>query len=162
MGPPLHKSTAPPTTERNMLRSDVSAGPAREGADQRTTRAGSGPARADGDDADDGLVRLVTTARTRVADPDHDPWVADVDDDALVALYEDMVVVRRFDVEATALQRQGQLGLWPPLLGQEAAQVGSARALRGDDFVFSSYRENGVAYCRGASPTDLEIGRAHV
>jgi pyruvate dehydrogenase E1 component alpha subunit len=45
--------------------------------------------------------------------------------------------------------------LWPPLLGQEAAQTGSGRALRGDDFVFSSYRENGVAYCRGVDLTDL-------
>ncbi|WP_456846165.1 pyruvate dehydrogenase (acetyl-transferring) E1 component subunit alpha [Cellulomonas sp. P5_C6] len=103
----------------------------------------------------DDLVRLVTPDGVRHDDPVHDPWIADVDDDQLRALYEDMVVVRRFDTEATALQRQGQLGLWPPLLGQEAAQIGSARALRTDDFVFSSYRENGVAYCRGAQPVDL-------
>jgi 2-oxoisovalerate dehydrogenase E1 component alpha subunit len=82
-------------------------------------------------------------------------WVADVDPEQLAALYEDMVVCRRIDVEATALQRQGELGLWPPMLGQEAAQVGSARALRDDDFVFSSYRENAVAYCRGVELTDL-------
>ena len=73
----------------------------------------------------------------------------------LAALYEDLVVVRRIDTEATALQRQGELGLWAPLLGQEAAQVGSARALRRDDFVFTSYRENAVAYCRGVDLTDL-------
>jgi pyruvate dehydrogenase E1 component alpha subunit len=66
-----------------------------------------------------------------------------------------MTVIRRIDVEATALQRQGELALWPPLLGQEAAQIGSGRALRTDDFVFSSYRENGVAYCRGVDLTDL-------
>ena len=65
------------------------------------------------------------------------------------------MICRRIDVEATALQRQGELGLWPPLLGQEAAQVGSARTLRADDFVFSSYRENAVAYCRGVDLTDL-------
>ena len=82
----------------------------------------------------------------------YDAWVADIGDDQLLALYEDMVVIRRIDTEATALQRQGELGLWPPLLGQEAAQIGSGRALRRDDFVFSSYRENGVAYCRGAAP----------
>src|SRR4029453_2401370 len=45
-------------------------------------------------------------------------------------------------------QRQGQLGIWAPCLGQEAAQVGSARALRPDDFVFPSYREHGVIYVR--------------
>ena len=84
-----------------------------------------------------------------------DPWVQDVSDEQLGSLYEDMVVIRRIDAEATALQRQGELGLWPPLLGQEAAQIGSARALRDDDFVFSSYRENGVAYCRGVDLTDI-------
>lgn len=100
-------------------------------------------------------LQLVTPEGVRTPDPEYDPVVADVDDEHLLRLYEDMVVVRRFDTEAVALQRQGQLGLWPPLLGQEAAQIGSARALRSDDFVFSSYRENGVAYCRGAQPTDL-------
>jgi pyruvate dehydrogenase E1 component alpha subunit len=66
-----------------------------------------------------------------------------------------MAIVRRLDAEAMALQRQGELALWAPLLGQEAAQVGSARALRHDDFVFPSYREHGVAYCRGVDPVDM-------
>jgi 2-oxoisovalerate dehydrogenase E1 component alpha subunit len=101
------------------------------------------------------LVQLLTPAGERVGNPSYDPWVADVSDEQLGSLYEDLVVVRRFDSEATALQRQGELGLWPPLLGQEAAQVGSARALRADDFVFSSYRENAVAYCRGVDLTDM-------
>src|SRR5690606_17416918 len=70
-------------------------------------------------------------------------------------LFRSMVVARRVDAEATALQRQGELALWPPLLGQEAAQVGSARALRDDDFVFSSYREHAVARVRGAALVDL-------
>nr|WP_223158997.1 pyruvate dehydrogenase (acetyl-transferring) E1 component subunit alpha [Microcella alkalica] len=96
----------------------------------------------------------------RRSDPLYDPYVADLTGDDLLALLDDLIVVRRIDVEATALQRQGQLGLWPPLLGQEAAQVGSARALRADDFVFSSYRENGVAYCRGVElPAIVEVWR---
>jgi pyruvate dehydrogenase E1 component alpha subunit len=86
---------------------------------------------------------------------DYVALVADVGPAELRKLYEDMVVVRRIDTEATALQRQGELGLWAPLLGQEAAQVGSARALRADDYVFGSYREMGVAYCRGVDPGDL-------
>jgi pyruvate dehydrogenase E1 component alpha subunit len=93
-----------------------------------------------------------------------DPWITDIGSSELLSLYEDLVVVRRIDTEATALQRQGQLGLWPPLLGQEAAQIGSARALRRDDFVFTSYRENAVAYCRGVSLGDLATvwrGNAH-
>lgn len=105
-------------------------------------------------------IRLLDEHGTRHASEEWDPWIEDLDtgpdgDAALAALYEDMVVVRRIDTEATALQRQGELALWPPLLGQEAAQIGSGRALRVDDFVFSSYRENAVAYCRGVGILDL-------
>jgi pyruvate dehydrogenase E1 component alpha subunit len=101
------------------------------------------------------IVRLLTADGVRLHGGEHERFVADLTPEQLLALYEDMVVVRRIDTEATALQRQGELALWPPLLGQEAAQVGSAHALRRDDFAFSSYRENAVAYCRGATPTDL-------
>jgi pyruvate dehydrogenase E1 component alpha subunit len=103
----------------------------------------------------DDVVQLVTETGARVEHPDYSRYVDDVDITAVRALYEDLVVVRRIDAEATALQRQGELGLWAPLLGQEAAQVGSARALRPDDFVFASYREHGVAYCRDVDPTHL-------
>lgn len=101
------------------------------------------------------FIQLIDPNGLRVANPTFDPLVADVDDEKLLGFYEDMVVVRRIDTEATALQRQGQLALWAPLLGQEAAQIGSARVLERDDFVFPSYRENGVAYCRGVNPVDL-------
>lgn len=103
----------------------------------------------------DHFVQLVTPAGERRTDAEFDPWVADVDTAALGRLYRDMAIVRRIDTEATALQRQGELGLWPPLMGQEAAQIGSARGLRDDDFVFSSYREHAVAWCRGVSAADL-------
>ncbi|MFD9804836.1 thiamine pyrophosphate-dependent enzyme, partial [Streptomyces sp. NPDC059071] len=100
-------------------------------------------------------VQLIQPDGHRVHDRVHAPLVADIDGTRLRALYTDMVVARRIDTEATALQRQGQLGLWPPLLGQEAAQIGSAHALAPDDYVFCSYREAGVAYCRGVAPEDL-------
>ena len=104
---------------------------------------------------DESYIQLLAPDGTRRASQEFDPWLEDIDGDRLAALYQDMVVVRRLDQEATALQRQGELALWPPLLGQEAAQIGSGRALRKDDFVFSSYRENGVAYCRGVDLTDM-------
>lgn len=100
-------------------------------------------------------LMLLDPAGQRVPNDEFDPYVADITGDQLASLYEDLVIVRRLDTEATALQRQGELGLWPPLLGQEAAQVGSARTLRPDDFVFSSYREHAVAYCRGVKLPDL-------
>src|SRR3546814_11382306 len=67
----------------------------------------------------------------------------------------DMVLSRRIDTEATALQRHGELGFWAQLLGQEAAQIGAGRALRPQDYVFPTYREHGVAWCRGVDPLDL-------
>ena len=105
----------------------------------------------------DDVARLVTPDGERVADPDLERWVADVDAAALRSLYRDMVLVRRIDTEGVALQRQGQLGLWAPCQGQEATQVGTARAFRADDFVFPSYREIGVNYVRGAKPADFVI-----
>jgi pyruvate dehydrogenase E1 component alpha subunit len=103
----------------------------------------------------DGLVQLIQVDGQRTKGSPYAELVADVDADQLRALYRDLVIVRRIDAEATALQRQGELGLWTPLLGQEAAQVGSARAFRPDDFAFTSYREHGVAYCRGVDPTTM-------
>ncbi|OMC10570.1 pyruvate dehydrogenase (acetyl-transferring) E1 component subunit alpha [Mycobacterium sp. SP-6446] len=70
-------------------------------------------------------------------------------------LYRDMALARRFDAEALALQRQGELNLWLMSWGQEAAQVGSIRALRDSDMIFPSYREHAVGLCRGLSPAQL-------
>jgi len=103
----------------------------------------------------DDLVQLLGPTGERHASAEYDRWVADVDDAALAVLYRDMFVVRRLDNEATALQRQGELGLWPPLAGQEAAQIGSASALHDDDFAFTSYREHAVAWLRGVRPDEL-------
>jgi pyruvate dehydrogenase E1 component alpha subunit len=98
------------------------------------------------------LVQLLTPEGERVQHPEYD---IDLSPEELRGLYRDMVLTRRFDAEATSLQRQGELGLWASLLGQEAAQIGSGRALRDDDYVFPTYREHGVAWCRGVDPTNL-------
>jgi 2-oxoisovalerate dehydrogenase E1 component alpha subunit len=98
------------------------------------------------------LVQLLTPEGERVHHPDYD---VDFTDDEYRELYRDLVLVRRIDVEATALQRQGELGIWAALLGQEAAQVGSGRAMRPKDFAFPTYREHGVAWCKGVDPLTL-------
>ena len=98
------------------------------------------------------LVQLLTPEGERVTHPDYD---IDLTDEQYRGLYRDLVLVRRIDVEATALQRQGELGIWAALLGQEAAQVGSGRALRPLDFAFPTYREHGVAWCKGVDPLKL-------
>ncbi len=95
------------------------------------------------------LVQLLTPEGERVEHPDYS---LDVSDEELRQLYRDLALVRRWDVEATALQRQGELGIWASLLGQEAAQVGAGRALAADDMAFPTYREHGVAWTRGVDP----------
>ncbi|RYE43759.1 MAG: pyruvate dehydrogenase (acetyl-transferring) E1 component subunit alpha [Hyphomicrobiales bacterium] len=79
----------------------------------------------------------------------------DVRASELRALYRDMVLARGLDQEAYHLQRQGELGLWLSCRGQEAAQVGSIRAVRDTDHVFPAYREHAAALCRGISPAEM-------
>ncbi len=104
------------------------------------------------DSGDPPLIQLLTPDGERVEHPD---FSFDLDDEAIKGFYRDLVLTRRIDTEATALQRQGELGIWASLLGQEAAQIGSGRALRDQDFAFPTYREHGVAWCRGVDPLHL-------
>ncbi len=91
--------------------------------------------------------------RVRVLDDDgrviDGAEVPDLDDDSLVEMYRQMRLARHFDERAVSLQRQGRMGTYPPLSGQEGAQVGSATALAEDDWMVPSYREHGAAYVRG-------------
>ena len=97
-------------------------------------------------------VQLLSPEGERV---DHPEFDVSLRDDQLQSLYRDMALVRRVDIEATALQRQGELGLWASCRGQEAAQVGSARAMRERDYAFPTYRDHGVTWSRGIDPTLL-------
>ena len=98
------------------------------------------------------LIQLLTPEGERVEHPD---YPLEISAEEIRALYRDLVIVRRIDFEAIALQRQGELGIWASLLGQEAAQVGSGRALGPRDMAFPTYREHGVAWCRGLDPMKL-------
>ncbi|SDQ88884.1 pyruvate dehydrogenase (acetyl-transferring) E1 component subunit alpha [Quadrisphaera sp. DSM 44207] len=101
------------------------------------------------------MVQLLTPEGERVDDDAHASLVAHLGAEQLRGRYRDMAVVRRFDTEATSLQRQGELALWASCSGQEAAQVGAGRALRPQDHVFPTYREHGVAWTRGLDPVTL-------
>jgi 2-oxoisovalerate dehydrogenase E1 component alpha subunit len=98
------------------------------------------------------LIQLLTPEGERV---EHPGYPLEISAEEIKALYRDLVIVRRIDFEAIALQRQGELGIWASLLGQEAAQVGSGRALEPRDMAFPTYREHGVAWCRGLDPVRL-------
>ena len=114
------------------------------------------PGRRLGDGGPD-MIQVLTPEGERVdtAPPEYLEIVDSLTDDELRGFYRDLLMIRRFDAEATALQRQGELGLWASLLGQEAAQVGSGRALRRQDYAFPTYREHGVAWCRAVDPVNL-------
>ena len=119
--------------------------------------------------ADAGSVGAVSTSETplvRVLDEtgkvaptpaaeQYLPLIEAIPDAELAQFYRDMVGIRAIDTQATNLQRQGQLALWPPSRGQEAAQVGSGRAARAQDTIFPSYREHAVTRIRGVDPLDI-------
>ena len=98
------------------------------------------------------LVQLLTPEGMLVSHPDYH---LELTEEQWRSRYADLVMVRRLDTEATALQRHGELGLWAPCQGQEAAQVGAAHATRAGDRIFPTYREHGMAYVRGVDPLIL-------
>lgn len=72
-----------------------------------------------------------------------------LDPELYQTMYRNMVLSRTLDRRMLALQRQGRIGTYAMLEGQEAVQIGSALALEPNDFVFPSYREHGVQVTRG-------------
>jgi pyruvate dehydrogenase E1 component alpha subunit len=105
----------------------------------------------------DETVRVLD-ADGRVID---DAPVPDLSDDELVAIYEEMVLSRRLDERLVSLQRQGRLGTYAPLAGQEAAQVGSTHALADDDWIVDQYREHGAVVARGIEPEYVQYWMGH-
>ena len=100
-------------------------------------------------------IQLMDENGTVHEHPTYSRYIEDVNADTLREAYRLMYTTRRFDEEATALQRQGQLALWVPSRGQEAAQIGSALAYAPNDYIFPSYREHAVALARGVDFRDL-------
>ncbi len=70
-------------------------------------------------------------------------------------IYRLMVLVRNLDIRGLQLQRQGRIGFYIGCLGQEAAHIGSAYALRPEDWIFPAYREMGAALLRGITLKQL-------
>ena len=89
------------------------------------------------------------------ANAEYRSYVDELSDEQLQDFHRQMVVIRRFDVEAANLQRQGEMGLWVPSMGQEAAQVGSGYAARAQDHIFPAYREHAIGRIRGIDPLSI-------
>ena len=92
-------------------------------------------------------ARVLAPDGSVVGDPD-----VGLEPDRLRSLLRWMIVARRLDRECIALQRQGELTVYPGFEGQEAAQIGSAMALGADDMVFPTFRELAAAIVRGVDP----------
>ncbi|GAC1316413.1 MAG: pyruvate dehydrogenase (acetyl-transferring) E1 component subunit alpha [Chloroflexota bacterium] len=93
----------------------------------------------------------------RVLDGEGQPigWEPELAPDELRALYGWMVFGRQLDARGLQLQRQGRVGVWGPMIGQEAAQAGLGLAMQPGDWIFPSYREVITLVMRGLSLKDL-------
>jgi 2-oxoisovalerate dehydrogenase E1 component alpha subunit len=98
------------------------------------------------------MVQLLAHDGTLIQDSDRE---VDLKEEDLREIFRLMVLTRACDEESANLQRQGELGVYTPLLGQEAAQIGSAYALEPKDWIFPSYREMGAAILRGIDPAEI-------
>jgi pyruvate dehydrogenase E1 component alpha subunit len=90
-----------------------------------------------------------------------DATVPALADERLVAMYRQMWLARHLDERAISLQRQGRLGTYPSLAGQEAAQVASTHALEDADWITFQYREHGAVVVRGLSHEYLLYWMGH-
>jgi 2-oxoisovalerate dehydrogenase E1 component alpha subunit len=73
----------------------------------------------------------------------------------LRAAYRALVLGRRFERQATALVKQGQLAVYPSARGQEASEVGAVLALRPTDWIFPTYRDSVALLTRGVDPVEI-------
>lgn len=81
----------------------------------------------------------------------------DIDIQTLLKLYRFMLLGRRFDERLVALQRQGRIGTFPPITGQEAAQLGAVAAIRPTDWMVPSFRETAAELWRGRGLDNIII-----
>ncbi len=72
-----------------------------------------------------------------------------ISNEEIKKIYELMVLTRMFDAHAVSYQRQGRMGTYASVLGQEACQIGSAILMKKEDFAFPSFREHSVFITRG-------------
>ncbi|TKR24420.1 pyruvate dehydrogenase (acetyl-transferring) E1 component subunit alpha [Natronomonas salsuginis] len=104
-------------------------------------------------------VHYQSSDYVQILDPDgtvrSDASVPDLPEDELVAMYKEMRFARHFDERTISLQRQGRMGTYTPMAGQEGAQIGSAHALGSDDWFIPSYREHGAKMALGVDPKDI-------
>ena len=73
----------------------------------------------------------------------------DLSTEELKRLYRAMLLGRRLDERMVRLQRQGRIGTFAPIKGQEASQLGTVSCLRPSDWMVPSFRETAAMIWRG-------------
>ncbi|PSP82894.1 pyruvate dehydrogenase (acetyl-transferring) E1 component subunit alpha, partial [Halobacteriales archaeon QS_1_68_17] len=115
--------------------------------------------------ANQSLIDRDPADRVRILDDDggvvDGERAPEIPDDELVGMYREMRLARHFDERAVSLQRQGRIGTYPPLAGQEGAQIGSAHAMADDDWLLYQYREHAAVAVRGLEPEYLRYWMGH-
>ncbi len=96
----------------------------------------------------DNIDHLSILDENGTLDPELEPNIAN---DAHLKMLHAMLLGRRFDERMLDLQRQGRIGTFPPIKGQEAAQIGSVALLRDSDWLVPSFRETAAEIMRGRS-----------
>ena len=82
--------------------------------------------------------------------------LADIDRATLINIYQQMLLVRRFEEKAAESYSAGKIGGFCHLyIGQEAVAIGAISAVRQDDYVLTSYREHAHAIAKGMSPDSV-------
>ncbi|MFC3225936.1 pyruvate dehydrogenase (acetyl-transferring) E1 component subunit alpha [Marinibaculum pumilum] len=84
----------------------------------------------------------------------------EIDEDLLIAMHRGMLRARRFDERLLTLQRQGRIGTFAPVHGQEAAQIGVGAVLGDDDWLVPSFRETAIQLWRGLPMTGILLFNA--
>ena len=97
--------------------------------------------------------------RLQILDPDGnvrpDAEVPALSEAEMLAMYEALVLARRFDERAISLQRQGRIATYAPMTGQEGSQVATSYALDEDDWLFPTYRDHAAKHVHGMSLSSL-------
>ncbi len=84
-----------------------------------------------------------------------DATVPDLSEEELLAMYEALILARRFDQRAISLQRQGRIATYAPMTGQEGSQVATSYALDEQDWLFPTYRDHAAKHVHGMSLSSL-------
>ncbi|MDJ0884327.1 MAG: pyruvate dehydrogenase (acetyl-transferring) E1 component subunit alpha [Desulfobacterales bacterium] len=106
---------------------------------------------------DESIERLSILDAEGNVDKERDP---DINRELLLKLYRAMVLGRRFDERLLALQRQGRIGTFPPISGQEAAHLGAVAVLQPEDWMVPAFRETAAEVWRGRSLESVILGNA--